>query len=49
MKLMLNGGSFKVSLPKQIIECVLKWKVGDDLIVMYEENKIVITKKECGK
>jgi hypothetical protein len=45
MKLILNGGSYKVSIPKQIVELVLKWKDKDELNVEYENDKIVITKK----
>lgn len=44
MKLLLNAGSYKIALPKQIIELVLKWKHMDEIEVIYEENRIILTK-----
>ena len=44
MKLSFNGGSYKVALPKKIVENVLKWKHNDDLTVEVEKNKVVITR-----
>lgn len=46
MKLIFNAGSYKVALPKVIIEKVLNWKHNDHLNVEFENNKIIITKKE---
>lgn len=46
MKLIFNAGSYKVALPKQIVEKVLKWKHNDQLDVDCTNNKIIITKKE---
>lgn len=44
MKLSFNGGTYKVALPKKIVENVLKWKRNDDLIVEVEKNKVIITR-----
>jgi len=45
MKLMFNGGVYKVSLPKSIIEMVLQWKAKDDLKIECDGKQIIITKE----
>ena len=46
MKLNFNGGSYKVILPKQIIEKTLKWGKNVNLNVECDGKKIIITKGE---
>jgi len=46
MKLVLNAKSYKVVLPKQVVENVLKWKHGDELVAEYDKDSVCIRKKE---
>lgn len=45
MKLIFNGGAYKISLPKNIIEMVLHWKVKDKLKIECDGERIIITKE----
>ena len=42
MKLVYNAKSYKVVLPKVIVEIVMKWKEGDELKVDVDGDKIIL-------
>jgi bifunctional DNA-binding transcriptional regulator/antitoxin component of YhaV-PrlF toxin-antitoxin module len=42
MKLVYNAKSYKVVLPKAIVEIVMKWKEGDELKVDVDGDKITL-------
>ncbi len=46
MKLIFNAGSFKVIIPKAIIEKVLHWKDGEKLDISVGLDEIYIKRKE---
>lgn len=46
MKLTLNANSYKVIIPKSMIEDTLHWNNGDELKVTCDGKKVTIEKKE---
>lgn len=46
MKLTKNAGSYKIIIPKAIIEKVLKWEDGEELDISVGSDTIYIKRKE---